>query len=236
MAAIPAVDFPFHLANGVKSSSFDLVTVNLTSRGMFSGKQITGGPLYQLWQATLPMDQLTETQWRELSALVPWLYASKTPVRLFDPLRQRPLGRVSNATPSSAADPWSDGSFFSDGTGWDSNYYDGLVIAEAAAGGAETIRFSGAVASEVLAVAAGDLFEVNGYLYMAAANARSNSAGEGRISIRPRLREGVAVGDGLKFGRARGTFQITNADGFSLNRASVTRWGAATLTFTEMVG
>lgn len=231
MPAPLAIDFPIHLLNGVRSSSFRLQTVNLTSRGMFTGNQIVDGPLYQLWRASFDFPEFKREQWQELDAILARAFETKTPFKIFDPIRQRPIGSFGN-TGTGAGTPFGDDTTFGDGTIWDDTYYDGLAVAENAPAGRDSILLDGAVANSARVVVMGDVFAINGFLYEAINTTGADSLGRLRVNVRPRLREAKVIGDPVKAGRATGSFFVEAGD-IIITRNSFTRRAPTSISFIE---
>jgi hypothetical protein len=234
MSAPIGIAFPPRILNGVTSSTFRPVAVNLTSRGMFTGNQIVDGPIYQVWRASVQFPDFKQEEWRELSSFVSMLFDSKTPVLIFDPVRQTPLGRWSNASTSTSGEPWGDDTPWGDGTLWKSGgYFNGCVVAQNTEARRDSVLISGFVANEARAAVAGDVIGINGFLYEVASTTGSDDDGKARVNIRPRLREGVLIGDPVTAKRATGSFYIETSADFTLTRNSFTHRGAAALSFIE---
>ncbi len=231
MPAPLAVSFPAHLLNGVRSSTFRLQTVNLTSRGMFTGKQIVDGPMYQIWRASLDFPEFKREQWQEIEAFLARCYDTKTAIRLFDPLKQRPVGSFGN-TGTGAGTPFGDDTTFGDGTLWDDTHYDGLAVAENAPQGRDSILLDGAPANAQRVVVMGDIFAINGFLYLATNTTGADSLGRLRVNIRPRLREACVIGDPVTARRASGSFYLEDGD-VAITRNSFTRRAPTALSFIE---
>jgi len=232
MAAPTGIGFPAAILNTVISSTFRLVAVNLTSRGMFTGKQLVDGPLYQVWNATVEFPALPRESWQELEAVVARAYDTRMPFRLFDPMRQRPLGSFGN-TGTGQGTPWGDNTPWGDGTLWSDLNYDGLRAHENAPMGRDSLLLSGAPANQARVVVAGDIFEVNGFLYQVTGTANADALGRVRATIRPRLREAVVTGDQIFARRPMGVFYISDPGSFVLTRNSYTRRGTSSLSFVE---
>lgn len=240
MPAPYAPDFPADILNQVRSARFELSYLNQPSRALFAPKTTYAGPNQQYWVANIPLQQLEPAQWRALEGFLAALDLNRGLCRLFDPHRQVPRGRVCNPLASAAlandpGEPWGDDTPWGDGTLWASSYLNGMAAAEAAPQGRDTLLLAGAVAAQALAVGAGDLMEINGYLYMATHDVASDEAGLCRVNLRPRLREAVAPGDAVRFGRPSVAMRCTNADMIGLERASVTEFGSGALTFVEVL-
>ncbi len=236
MPAPFALDFPATILNQVRSSRFELATINQSSRALYAPKITYSGPLAQYWTASIPLQNLPDAQWRALEGFFAGLDLNRGLCRLFDPKRQKPRGRVCNpVTGTDAGELWGDDLPWADGTLWTTAYLDGMRAGENARAFADTLLMEGGIADAPLAVAAGDLFEINRYLYMATADTMSDGDGRCRVSLRPRLREPVALGDQIKFGRASVAMRLTNAEVIGIDRASITEWASAALNFVEVI-
>ena len=232
MPAPFGITFPATLLNTCISSTFRPVAVNLTSRGMFTGKQLVDGPSYQVWQATLELPALRREQWQEIDSLLARAYDNRTPFKIYDPLRQKPVGAFGN-TGSGAGTLWGDDTPWADGTRWADEYFNGMAVAENAPQGRDTILLDGAPASQQRVTVAGDLLTINGFLYQAVNTANADSAGRVRVTIRPRLREGALIGDKVTAGRAYGTFFVMDPGSFVLTRNSFNRRAQTSISFVE---
>lgn len=232
MAAPVGIVFPPSILNTAISSTFRPVAVNLVSRGLFTGKQIVDGPVYQVWQATVEFPALRREQWQELESVIARAYDNRTPFRIFDPLRQSPLGAFGN-TGTGSGTTWGDDTPWGDGSLWSDRYYDGLAAAENAPAGRDSLLLGGAPAGQARVIVQGDIFEVNGFLYEAVNTADADADGKARVTVRPRLREAVVVGDQIIAGRPSGSFYVSDAGSFVMTRNSFTRRAPSSLSFTE---
>ncbi len=232
MAAPHGLRFPDHLLNLTTSSRFRLGAVNLTSRGMFTGKQLVDGPLYQVWEASFEIAALDREQWQELGAVLAEAYDNRLPFRIFDPRRQTPLGAFGN-TGASAGTLWGDDTTWGDGTRWSDQYFNGLVAEENAPAGRDSLLVSGAPALQPRVCVKGDIFEINGFLYEALNTTAADADGRARIRLRPRLREAVQAGDQIIAYRASGSFYVKDPSAVMIVRDSYTDWSRPSLDFIE---
>lgn len=144
---------------------------------------------------------------------------------LFGPQGETLQGVAAGAD-TGASYSFSDATTFSDNTSFidGSNY--GLVSILGAAG-EDSIAVNGLVASEDV-IEMGDLFQIGTpfpgplQLVEAVAPARSNSSGEARISIRPRLRADTPVGTLITFGAPVGLFRLVDAKQAAVQRGLFT--------------
>lgn len=234
MPAFVGRPFPADLLNQCgQGSTFQLKAVNLTSRGAFKGNIMPAGPLYQLWQASIPLPDLDPVEWRALSAFLAECYESRTPMRLFDPLRQKPLGTFGNT--GAGGTTWGDGSTWGDGTLWADAYFDGLRVAEDAPAGRDSLLLEGAPAGQAGVTVQGDLMEIDGFLYECIDRTSADALGRVRTRLRPRLREPVTIATPVRATRASVACYLTDADQLFISRNSSTRWGSATLSLMEVL-
>lgn len=227
--------FPANILNQADlESTFQLKAINLTSRGAFKGNVLMSGPgpLYQLWQMSVTFPNMESDEWRSLGAFLADCYDNRTPMRLFDPLRQTPRGTFGN-NDSGSGTLWGDNAPWADGTLWDDRFFDGLVVAENAPAGRDSILLSGAPVNTANVALPGDLIEIDGFLYECVASATSDSLGRLRLRIRPRLREPVFIGASVKAQRASSAFYLQDPDQLFISRRTSTRWGSISLSFIE---
>lgn len=123
---------------------------------------------------------------------------------------------------------WSDGTWFSDGTGWtDGAAVQPLIVTQAAAAGANTIRV-GLTDPVRPALRVGDYFSVNGWLYGV-----QSSASDGTVTFEPAARASIPVGTTLTTDPPVIYARLSDDDQGKRAR-EVLRWGASiTLSFIE---
>jgi len=146
--------------------------------------------------------------------------------------------RVPQLISGSASEPWSDDTFFTDGTGWGS-----LALAPtfkyAYARGTQQVVVNNLPVSAP-ALLPGDNFEVPnylsdqlGFLHTVIRPVNADASGEGSMNFRPGLRADVAAGDPIKLFEPNGTFRM-NSDPEAIHR--MFHWGEPfSLSFTEDV-
>lgn len=165
-------------------SSFNLMTRAKLSTSPYTGAS-KAATLAQLWVADLSFNKKSEGFVREMQGFLNMLEGPANPVRLFDWWRELPLLVESDQ-------PFSDGTFFSDGTGWVDGY--DLKLIAAVAKGDNRFTVQGFPAStEVLR--RGDLLGMQGYLYETRYGVTSNADGEALITVQPGARVAGAIGD-----------------------------------------
>ncbi len=231
MPAPFGIAFPPHILNLCSSSRFRPVSVSLTSRGFFTGKQLVDGPLYQVWQASMELPPLERALWQEIESVVTRAYDNRMPFLVFDPMRQKPLGAFGNTGSGGAL--WGDDTTWGDGTLWSEEYFNGMAAAENAPAGRDSLLIDGAPADQPNVSVAGDVVEINGFLYQITNTTNADGLGRVRINLRPRLREGVVVGDQIIAFRAMGSFYVKDPSSFMITRNSYTKWGSASIEFVE---
>lgn len=235
MPAPLARTFPVDILNQCDGeNSFQTKPLNLTSRGMFKGNVIPAGPVYQLWQASITLPNMDPAEWRLLSAFLAECYETRTPIRIFDPLRQKPLGTFGN-TGAGAGTAFGDDTTFGDGTLWDDVHFDGLTVAENAPADRDSILLAGAPANQVAVTMPGDLMEIDGFLYECLDRTSADSLGRVRSRIRPRLREAVTIALPVKALRASVAAYLADADNLFISRSASTKWGSVSLSFIEAI-
>jgi hypothetical protein len=203
---------------------FALRPVSVMSTSPYTGatKAIA---LAQLWVAEITWHVPDLNDAIDLQAFLESLDGPATPIRLFDWWRCHPRGF--NPT----IEHWSDGTFFSDGTGW-SSVAAAPTVKIAAARGAQSITLKDMSVSKKL-FKRGDLFEIAGGLYEAMGDVTANASGEATMTFRPGLRTAAIIGDAVVIAEPRGTFRLTNE--FELAPRSGSKAEPFSLTFIEDV-
>lgn len=206
----------------------------LKQRALFAASPLRGSrrvmsPLVEVWTCSFAMP--SDRRWPEVDAFVANLDAGMHTVRMFDHMRRYPRG-VAGGYNSSSPETWSDGTLWSDNTGWLSGAMAGAAHASAAAG-AKALTISGLVASQARSFASGDLIEVGGYAYMIVGDTPSDASGRATVAIRPALRTAVVAGDVVKLAFATSPFQII-ADDYAADRTMFGR-GSVSLTMVELL-
>lgn len=191
------------------SATFRVQPVSLLSRSPYTGamKAIN---LAQLWNVTATWNSRSLSDAFALQAFLESLDGPATPVRLFDWWRVQP-----QLVATAAAEPWSDGTLFSDGTGWGS-----MAIAP-------TVKYDYARGAQIMvledlpvsaaALLPGDVFEIPnisfpqlGFLHTVTRPVTADASGESSIHFKPGLRAAVAAGDPITLFEARGTFRLAS--------------------------
>lgn len=189
-----------------------------SSRPWLGGKSVYG-PHAQIWVCKMT---ISEQEWdgrgQAMSAFFSRLDGQAGLMRIGHVARLIPQWDRVTAT---TVQPWSDGTFFDDGTGWESGTLPPLVhVAEAASRGARYIVVGGLPVSSSRVLRRGDLFEIrpNGVasespnLYEVQFDAPTNSSGATGIEIRPALRQSIAAGDTIVLRNPTSVFRVVDDD------------------------
>lgn len=150
----------------------------------FNQASFTSGPVSEFWEAAVVIVPMTEADLRALRALLIQARAGKNKFRLYDPSSNgiRGAGGLSTV----------------------------INISVAAVAGAETITLKNLVASQAVALAAGDHIGIGENLHMVVSDTGSDGDGKTTVSILPALRLGVAVDDPVTLVRPTGLFRLMN--------------------------
>jgi len=168
----------------------------------WTGRRNVYGPHSQLWVAEVTMNDQDAPVPFAIEAFLERLGGSAGLVRMSSPMQRSPQW---NQETAGTIQPWSDGTFFTDGTGWLSGLLPPYVVVRSA----ETIGATSVVIGGDLPVSSqrvlrrGDLIEFRRNavadetpsLHRIMVDANTNAYGDVRIEIRPPLRKGVAAGD-----------------------------------------
>lgn len=187
---------------GTTESKFRLMPASLHSVSPYTGVGSIYGPQVQKFRAELTFPRMKAPQHRRVQAFVTRLRGMSGFIRIVDYHRMKPAYDQFVASPTQES--WSDGTTFTDGTGWVSGYLPPFVtVDESAEEGADSIVIRGMPASLTGALGMGDLFEVrpggihadHGHLYEIVRDANVNASGKTRIYFEAGLRKKVAAGD-----------------------------------------
>lgn len=204
------------------SGSFRLSTIAALSSSPYTGAH-KAASLGQIWVATLSFNAKELTLSHQIAGFLNMLEGPVNPVRLFDWWRPVPVCLDGDA------EPWSDATYFSDGSGWVDGYAP-LLIADATQG-SNVLVMEGLPASTEC-FRRGDLIGVGGYLYELKFGVTANSSGEAAVTVQPGLRAGAAINDSVQLYRPTLPMRLaTDADAV-INRSHQTADGF-TLTFVE---
>ncbi|MDJ0921037.1 MAG: hypothetical protein QNI84_07905 [Henriciella sp.] len=177
--------------------------------------QIASRARGERWVCEMSFQRLNARQAGAMDALLARLQGGAVKVRVPAFRRVRPSGAaetVLDADQSAPGQPFLDGSYFSDGTGW---IFARPVFVAAAAVGARTLTLTGWIPGGE-ALAPGDLFELQTgrlHMYKGAAPVRADETGAVTIAIDPPLREAVAEGQSVALNRAGVTMRLVDPTG-----------------------
>lgn len=154
-----------------------------------------------MWQAEVSFSIQTLDQWAPLEGLLAQLAGQSGLLRFGDFAKRVPQRDMESA---SSAQPWSDSTFFSDGTGFIEGFLPPFIwAADGSAERSRSIVVGGLPASEARVLRRGDNFEhrpggvydCTPRMHIITRDAHTNSDGQTRIEFLPPLRGGVAGGD-----------------------------------------
>jgi hypothetical protein len=197
------------------SVQLDCQPYTITSRMPLRGSRRSSGPIVEVWEARLTYrDLIGAENWGPIRGFLGRVRGAGGLIRIHDQARALPRGTAAGVASSTkletiTAQPWSDGSYFSDGTGWTDAATAG-VIATAAPAKSEWILISGLVPSMPLSIGAADLMEIGGRLYESLIDVPSDPSGRALVQIGPRLRAPVLPGDRVEFAYATTPMQFVD--------------------------
>lgn len=201
-----------------KEGGLRLLFVNLGSQMLFESLRIPGaeGGAYFVGQLAWPPKE--SPYWRAMSGFIARGGGSRGLFRLFDGARPRPRFDA-GVTPQQTA--FSDGSRFSDGSGWTEGYLPPFVaVHEGARAGDDSLvlRFPAHLASTPNILQEGDRIEIrpggvwvpHAHYYEVTYDAGTNASGLVRVQFAPRLRLSVASGDQCVLREATTVMRLAN--------------------------
>lgn len=186
---------------GAVTGRFYLASGSQKSASPWSGRRSVYGPHRQVWRAEVQLPPKMPEMWRPLSAFFSEVAGERGLIRIGDMHRVRP---IYNILEELGTDPFSDATFFDDGTGWlDAPLPPTIHVVTAADRGVRAAHVGGLPASIARTLRRGDLFEIrrNGIadetpsLHEVTRDAPTDSSGESLVEFTPALRKGVAAGD-----------------------------------------
>ncbi|MGJ5032361.1 hypothetical protein ACQR1I_36370 [Bradyrhizobium sp. HKCCYLS2038] len=195
-------DFPVEWYSLLTTQKMPLRSLNQAAATTWNGAgQGIIGPHTQLWTTDISFRPMYDPLQQDVDAWVSRLRGRANVARIGHALRQRPwYDRASKATSAT----FSDGTRFTDGSGFDSGLLPPEVyIAVAAAKGTRYLTLGGFPVSTANVMRAGDLLQIkpNGvpgaipHLYKVMYGGSSNASGMIGLEIEPMLRTSIAVGD-----------------------------------------
>ncbi len=188
-------------ARAAVNSQFYLAPQNLSAMSPYTGEATVYGPTVQRWTAKITLPPKTTNGWRALSGFITRLRGIGGHIRMKDYHRQQTQYDMA-VTPTIGT--FSDGTKFSDGTGWATGFLPPVCVSGEARGRGSTDLLITALPVSLAAVLqAGDLIELRpngqpaafGMLHEVVDTARTNSSGQTRIDFEPGLRIDIAAGD-----------------------------------------
>lgn len=197
-------------------SKFSLQPRSLVSASPWTGRRNVYGPQVQVWVADITFMQLYGQELQARSAFMSRLEGQKGLIRMGDVARRGPSFNLDN---TAFATPWSDGTFFSDGTGWIAGQLPSTIfLIQAANRGDKYVVVGGLPVSTPRALRRGDLFQIKPggieddtpHLYEVMQDAPTDANGKTGFEIRPALRAGVAVGDTVLLNYPTSVFQLAD--------------------------
>lgn len=181
--------------------SFQLRSASQISPRPWAGGNSIYGPHAQIWMPKLTVSTQDIDTWPQMDAFFSRLGGQSGLMRMGDPSRTSPRYNRLLVPPFAT---WSDGSSFTDGTGFASSLLPPTCFLTSAANrGDKSVVIGGLPASTANVLSRGDLFEVrpNGIpsatpnLYQIMVDGPTNSSGQAGVEIRPPLRQGLQAGD-----------------------------------------
>jgi len=204
------------------SGTFRLSSISALSSSPYTGAH-KASLLGQLWIAKLTWPARVLALVHNMQGFFDALEGPVNPVRMFDHKRMAPV------TLSGGSEPWSDGTFFTDGSGWSDGYAPALIAAVAQGG--RILVMEGLPASTEC-FRRGDLIGVQGYLYELKFGVTANASGEAAVTVQPGMRVGAAIGDPVTLYRPTVPMRLASDSEAAINRTF--DWGEPfSLTFVE---
>lgn len=218
---VTVTEIPADLLSAV-DVSFDIGRFHLTSGQAYTRHLRASTPTDERWLVEMTLQFKDREDLDRYSAIFDAGDGLGGYYSAFDAVHGYPRGTATGLLQTSEA-RFSDGSTFSDGTTFESGIAYGTIGA-AAARGASSVTLSGLLASQTVGFAQGDHFAIPqgsenyGFLHRVVAAAATDASGNATVTIRPRLREAVVVGQRVNFLRPRGVFRLAEATSATFNR------------------
>lgn len=206
--------------------NFRVTSLSTISVSPYSGASIAMS-LGQIWAASITWDGNDRKSTIEIQTFISKLEGPVNPVRIHDWWRLFPVQLTAQGF-----NPWSDGTFFDDGSGWAASGYSPLVSAFADRGAKTISTDAWPVSTKVMK--RGDIFGVNGFMYEVTIDAKSDAAGATSLTFQPGLRESVADGDFIRLYRVNCRMRLMSDAEAAINR-SLSLGNPFTLSFMEFV-
>lgn len=221
----------------VVSSQFRLASNSQSSSSPWTGRQNVYGPHVQFWRASFSLPPRYDHEAAEFEGFMEQLGGNAGLLRMGYSHRRFPLWDF-EVDPT--IENFSDGTEFTDGTGFASGFLPPSVTTlEAAAFGDTSILIGGLPESTPRVLRRGDLFEVmrggvwdeTPSLHRIVRDAPTNADGETRIEFVPPLRKGVAPGDKVSLRWPCSVFRLADSEQGFLDRDAA---GIATGAFSAV--
>jgi hypothetical protein len=204
----------------IVSQKYPLRSLTQVSSRVWGGGQRPSLPHTQLFLTDITFAPMRDPILGDIDSFFSRLRGRSGVVRIADAMRLAPW-YDRNLTPG--RQDWSDGSTFTDGSGFASGYLPPEVfVVEAAARGARYLVLGGFPVSTANVLRRGDPFEIkpNGiratfpHRYKPMLGGSSDASGYVGIEIEPGLRAAVAAGDTVGLRNAASVFHMTGDDQF----------------------
>lgn len=215
-------DWPHDAPWTPESGSFRLSSISALSSSPYTGAH-KAASLGQIWVAKFNWNNTHLDQTQDMQGFLDMLEGPVNPVRLFDWWRSAPK------LLSGGSSPFSDDTYFDDGSGF-TDGYEPLLIANAAQG-TNVLTMEGLPVSTTCFLR-GDLIGVGGYLYEVKIGGNSNSSGQAAVTVHPGLRVGAAIGDPVTLYRPTLAMRLASDSEAVISRA-ITHGLPFSLTFVE---
>lgn len=200
----------------VKSGSFRLRNIQVSSGAALSGIVRATGIVAQRWAAEIDFEIMTRDQWQQWESFVGRLAGQAVLFEMHDTARPFPLAAAAGYRPTNAAYPITGTTVT--GTSIVTGAHSALVR-DAAPRYAQSIIMTGLSASTVV-LRHGDLFGLGGNLYLVVADVTSDAAGEARVPFRWRLHKAARANDVVNFLRPTCRMQLASVDGGDVTRGA----------------
>lgn len=213
-------EFPRAWYDNIVTGKFRLRSDSLFSNRPWGGGQTVTAPHSKLWLADISFGPLRDALLQDFKAFFSALGGRSGLIRISDASRYMPWADRSR-TPTTAR--FSDGTLFTDNTGFVNGYLPPEVFVDtAASAGSDYIVLRGFPASTANVLRSGDLLEIkpNGvaatfpHLYETKIPASSDSSGRVGIQLTWQLRAGVAAGDTVSLRFPSTLFHMTANEQF----------------------
>lgn len=211
------------------ASKFQLRQAALGYRPAFRPTQKTSRLIEQYFAADfVQKPELGPSKWQGKEAFFAMLEGEVNCLRISDPLRCAPLyNRVAANKP--VPQPFDDGTYFTDGTGWvDGAVPEYATVAVAATRGDEWLVIGGLPESIQHLLNPGDLLEIRpdglqsetSMLHEICTLGSTDEDGKSAVKIRPRVRSNIIAGDQVVFAYPQAVMKLIDAEQGMLSRDS----------------